>query len=129
MEWKTWTAQDNYAADGIADTIRLKANIQELAAILNADFGFTVTLAPITVDGYSTIPFADFLQAVEDNSAALQVFADVDYTAPRTWTAGDSITHDGPNRWEQNGKLIEDNIKRGKACFKRCGLFSLGRSF
>ncbi len=129
LQWRNWTPADNYAAGGTADLERLLYNLEQLAACLRTDFAMEVTLPLPSLDGYATLPFAHFLQRVEESVQAVGVFALAGWQAPRVWQAGAAIAAADPNRWEQNGRLVEQNIERGKTNMLRCGRFSTGRRF
>lgn len=128
LEWKIWTNNDNYAANGTADLERLEGNLHTLAAQLLVHFGYSVSLTPLPLSGYATIPFVDILNLVENNVNAMRVFHGLSgWQTPRVWVAGQGATADDPNRWESNGRLLEANISRGLLNTKCCGRFACGR--
>ena len=59
LTWKTdWTAQDNYARNGIEDYERLMNNYIALVTLL-AEYDKTATLDEVILSGYRTLPFAN----------------------------------------------------------------------
>jgi hypothetical protein len=112
--WKTdWTEQDNYARRGIEDMSRLINNYLALAARILAGYGVDVKLEAIALNGYSTIPFADFLNKIERNMARLY-FQPLFTEAPKTvvWQPGERGPDCGDiNRWETSGLAVDRIIK------------------
>ena len=116
LTWKTdWTGTDNYARDGIADASRLTSNYQALAARILAKHGVNVGLEAITLNGYATIPFADFLNKIERNMARLY-FKPLFPEAPQTavWQpGGQAPDHNDINRWEAGGRAVDMAVGAG----------------
>jgi hypothetical protein len=110
--WKTdWVEADNYAANGIEDVSRLISNFQILAARILAEHGVDIKLEAIALNGWSTIPFADFLNKIERNMARLY-FAPMFAEAPQTveWQPGERAPgYNDINRWETNGQTIDSH--------------------
>ena len=114
LTWKTdWNEADNYARNGAEDVSRLIDNYQALAARILAKHGVNVGLEAIALNGYATIPFADFLNKIERNMARLY-FKPLFPEAPRTvaWQpGGQAPDHNDINRWETGGLAVDMAVK------------------
>lgn len=124
MIWKTWTAEEDYTENELDGIVRLSNNYEDISWFLNSNFGTNISMSPIFWGGYSTIPFADFLQNIEDRARDISVFSDYQH---KEWRAGMPITYEDINRWEEAGRVAEENMLRGAINLKRCGTFSCGR--
>ena len=113
MIWKTdWTGNDNHAGNGDADVFRLFNNYNMLKSLLT-QFGYSLDFALPGTDGFSTLPFADFLNAIEGALIQLHVFPNIPWIGTeKIWVPIDAApTYQDVNRWEQNGKAVDDEAE------------------
>ena len=110
LDWKTdWKVTDNYARNGIQDVERLINNCKNLASRILTKYGVNVNLETITLNGYDTVPYVEFLNQIENNIAKLFSPSQLP-TLPfkTTWQAGGAAPmYADINRWEENGRTID----------------------
>ncbi|MEM5768109.1 MAG: hypothetical protein AAGU32_07455 [Bacillota bacterium] len=115
MNWKTdWGSGDDYAANASADVDRLLSNYDTLKHVLNDKLGFDVSFTLPGTNGRLTLPFADFLNAIETALTRLHVLSVSGWDEKEvTWMPAESgPTYRDVNRWEHNGELLEDTTDR-----------------
>jgi hypothetical protein len=128
MIWKTdWTAGDNLARQGITDIYRIINNYIAIKDDLNNFFGTKIKFAQITLNGYFTLPFADFLNKLESNIEKVKLFGVKWLGIKKVYAPyGNAPDFSDINRWEQNGATLENVINVSKENFIKCGAFSTG---
>jgi len=113
MIWKTdWTENDKHARNGDADVSRLFNNYNMLKALL-VQFGFPLDFALPDTDGFKTLSFSDFLNAIEGALSQMHVFPNIPWVgAEKSWVPVEAApTYQDVNRWEQNGKAVDDEAE------------------
>ena len=113
MIWKTdWTAADNHARNGETDVSRLLDNYNMLKSLL-VQFGYPLYFTLPNTNAFRTLPFADFLNAIEVALRQLHVFPNIPWVGTeKSWVPLETAaTYQDVNRWEQNGKTVDDEAE------------------
>ncbi|GHU90265.1 hypothetical protein FACS1894202_09760 [Clostridia bacterium] len=131
MIWKTdWVPSDNYARNGIADFQRLLSNYEALRQLLIGLYNIDINFSNIVLDGWTTLPFTYSLNAVECNLRALHLLRHEWTDFSGVWEVGQPLPdYTDINRWERNGKSLDDALVRLQSVYLRCGAVVSGADF
>ena len=111
----------------ITDLQRILNNYESLKNELNTYFGTNIIFISIILNGYFTLPFNHFLNAVENNIDSTRIFG-ILWTGDKKSFAPYSSAPDFEdiNRYEENGANLENVINISKTYFLKSGAFHAG---
>ena len=111
----------------ITDLQRILNNYESLKNELNTYFGTNIVFIPLILNGYFTLPFNHFLNAIENNIDSTRVF-EIAWSGERKEFIpyGSAPNFEDINRYEENGANLENVINISKTYFLKSGAFYAG---